>query len=173
MKSHYEFIVYGSGSAGSVVARRLAETPDVTVLLLEPDGNDDVPSVMDAKQWASDLASVWDWDFEAQPNPHLNGRVVSMSMGKVLRGGSSINAMAWARGRQNDWDYFAAEAGDSAWNYEAVVDGNLKVYGIQNLRIADASIMPRVATGNTMAPLRHQSSSANERERSCGGYISL
>jgi choline dehydrogenase-like flavoprotein len=99
----------------------------------------------------SDLASVWDWAFEAQPNPHLNGRVVSMSMGKVLGGGSSINAMIWARGHQNDWDYFAAEAGDSAWNYEAVVDGNLKVYGIQNLRIADASIMPRAATGNTMA----------------------
>ena len=47
-----------------------------------------------------------------------------MSMGKVLGGGSSINAMAWARGHQNDWDYFAAEAGDSAWNYEAV----LKIY---------------------------------------------
>ena len=88
-----------------------------------------------------------------------------MSMGKVLGGGFSINAMIWARGHQNDWDYFAAEAGDSAWNYEAVVDGDLKVYGIQNLPIADASIMPRVATGNTMAPA---SSSANERERSCG-----
>lgn len=47
-----------------------------------------------------------------------------MSMGKVLGGGSSINAMAWARGHKNDWDYFAAEAGDSAWNYEAV----MKIY---------------------------------------------
>jgi choline dehydrogenase-like flavoprotein len=86
---------------------------------------------MDVKQSASDLASVRDWAFEAQPNPYFNGRVASMSMGKVLRGGSSINVMAWARGHQNDWDYLAVEAGDSTSNYEAVVDGNLKVYGIQ------------------------------------------
>jgi choline dehydrogenase len=124
LKPHYDFIVCGSGSSGSVVARRLAENPEVSVLLLEAGGNDEVPSVMDAKEWASNLGSVRDWAFKAQPNPHLNGRMVSMSMGKVLGGGSSINAMAWARGHQNDWDYFAAEAGDSAWNYEAV----LKIY---------------------------------------------
>jgi len=124
LKPHYDFIVCGSGSSGSVVARRLAENPEVSVLLLEAGGNDEVASVIDAKQWASNLGSVRDWAFKAQPNPHLNGRVVSMSMGKVLGGGSSINAMAWARGHQNDWDYFAAEAGDSAWNYEAV----MKIY---------------------------------------------
>ena len=124
LKPHYDFIVCGSGSSGSVVARRLAENPEVSVLLLEAGGNDEVASVIDAKQWASNLGSVRDWAFKAQPNPHLNGRVVSMSMGKVLGGGSSINAMAWARGHKNDWDYFAAEAGDSAWNYEAV----LKIY---------------------------------------------
>ena len=124
LKPHYDFIVCGSGSSGSVVARRLAENPEVSVLLLEAGGNDEVASVIDAKQWASNLGSVRDWAFKAQPNPHLNGRVVSMSMGKVLGGGSSINAMAWARGHKNDWDYFAAEAGDSAWNYEAV----MKIY---------------------------------------------
>jgi GMC oxidoreductase len=53
LKTHYDFIVCGSGSAGSVVARRLAENPDVTVLLLEAGGSDDVPSVIEAAQWAS------------------------------------------------------------------------------------------------------------------------
>ena len=43
-------------------------------------------------------------------------------MGKVLGGGSSINVMCWARGHQSDWDHFAAEAGDDAWGYEAVLD---------------------------------------------------
>jgi choline dehydrogenase len=50
LKQHYDFIVCGSGSSGSVVARRLAENPDVSVLLLEAGGSDDVPSVVEAGQ---------------------------------------------------------------------------------------------------------------------------
>ncbi len=107
LKPNYDFIVCGSGSSGSVVARRLAENPDVSVLLLEAGGSDDVPSVMEAAQWSANLGSDRDWAFQAQPNPHLNGRAIPMNMGKVLGGGSSINVMAWSRGHKNDWDYFA------------------------------------------------------------------
>jgi choline dehydrogenase len=124
LKLHYDFIVCGSGSSGSVVARRLAENPDVTVLLLEAGGSDDVSSVMEAGQWPLNLGTDRDWAFQAQPNLHLNGRSIPMHMGKVLGGGSSINVMVWARGHKNDWDYFASEAGDAAWNYESV----LKIY---------------------------------------------
>jgi choline dehydrogenase len=122
LRPHYDFIVCGSGSSGSVVARRLAENPDVSVLLLEAGGSDDVPSVMEAGQWLANLGSDRDWAFQAQPNPHLNGRSIPMNMGKVLGGGSSINAMVWARGHKNDWDYFASEAGDPAWSYESVLN---------------------------------------------------
>jgi choline dehydrogenase len=122
LKSHYDFIICGSGSSGSVVARRLAENPDISVLLLEAGGSDDVPNVMEAGQWPSNLGSDRDWAFQAQPNPHLNGRSIPMNMGKVLGGGSSINVMAWSRGHKNDWDYFASEAGDPAWNYESVLN---------------------------------------------------
>jgi choline dehydrogenase len=122
LKSHFDFIVCGSGSSGSVVARRLAENPEVSVLLLEAGGSDDVPSVIEAAQWPLNLGSERDWGFKDQPDPHLNGRSILLSMGKVLGGGSSINVMAWARGHKNDWDFFAHEAGDSAWGYESVLD---------------------------------------------------
>jgi choline dehydrogenase len=121
LKRQYDFIVCGSGSSGSVVARRLAENPNVSVLLLEVGGDDDVPGVMDAGKWPLNLGSERDWGFQAQPNPHLNGRAVSLSMGKVLGGGSSINLMNWSRGHQSDWDFFAGEAGDPAWSYASVL----------------------------------------------------
>ena len=122
LKPHYDFIVCGSGSSGSVVARRLAENAHVSVLLLEAGGSDDVPSVMEAGQWFLNLGSERDWNFRAQPNPHLNGRAIPLDMGKVLGGGSSINVMAWARGHKNAWNYFASEADDPAWNYESVLE---------------------------------------------------
>jgi choline dehydrogenase len=121
LKPSYDFIVCGSGSSGSVVARRLAETADVSVLLLEAGGDDDDPAVMSADQWPLNLGSERDWNFAAQPNPHVNGRCIPLNMGKVLGGGSSINVMAWARGHQSDWDFFAAEAGDNAWSYQSVL----------------------------------------------------
>src|SRR4030088_2586580 len=122
LKPHYDFIVCGSGSSGSVVARRLAENAKVSVLLLEAGGSDDMPSVMEAGQWPLNLGSERDWAFVAQPNPHLNGRSIPLNMGKVLGGGSSINVMVWARGHKNDWDFFAAEARDPAWSHESVLN---------------------------------------------------
>jgi len=122
LKTQYDFVVCGSGSSGSVVASRLAENPAVSVLLLEAGGDDDVPSVTDARRWVTNIGSERYWQFKAEPNPHLNGRAIPLGMGKALGGGSSINAMIWARGHKSDWDFFASETGDSAWGYESVLD---------------------------------------------------
>jgi choline dehydrogenase len=122
LRPNYDFIVCGSGSSGSVVAGRLAENPDLHVLLLEAGGDDNAPSVIEARQWIKNIGSERYWQFKAEPNRWLNGRAISLGMGKGLGGGSSINAMIWARGHKSDWDFFASEAGDPAWSYESVLN---------------------------------------------------
>jgi choline dehydrogenase len=122
LKSTYDFVICGAGAAGSVIARRLAENSACAVLLIEAGGSDQAETVLDPAQWPLNLGSDRDWGFQAQPNPHLDGRALSMSMGKGLGGGSSVNVMVWARGHRSDWDHFAAESGDPEWGYASMLD---------------------------------------------------
>jgi choline dehydrogenase len=121
LRSDFDFIVCGAGSSGSVIAGRLPEERGAQVLLLEAGGDDISPTIMEPNQWPLNLGSRYDWAFDGQPSPHLNGRRLPLSMGKALGGGSSINVMVWARGHKADWDYFADESGDPAWGYESVL----------------------------------------------------
>lgn len=118
---HYDFIVCGAGTSGCVVAGRLAENPEVRVLLIEAGEDDEHADVMQPGNWPLNLGSARDWNFAGQPNPHVNNRRIPLNMGRVLGGGSSTNVMVWARGHMNDWEDFAAEADDTAWNYASVL----------------------------------------------------
>src|SRR5260370_7392462 len=84
LKPQYDFIVCGSGSSGSVVARRLAENADLSVLLLEAGGPDDLPEVMRADQWHLNLGTERDWNFAAPPNPHPHPPPIPTSTAHVL-----------------------------------------------------------------------------------------
>ena len=122
LSTAFDYIVCGSGSAGSVVAGRLAANPEVRVLLLEAGGSDETDLVLDTDSWPMNLGGENDWSFMTEPNAHLGGRSLLYSMGKVLGGGSSINVGTWSRGHKADWDMYAAEAGDAAWRYDAILE---------------------------------------------------
>jgi choline dehydrogenase len=121
LASSYDYIVCGAGSSGCVVAARLAANPAVKVLLLEAGGTDDAPSIINPSVWFTNVGTPTDWQYTSAPVPTLNGRSIAMPMGRAIGGGSSINAMIYARGHKNDYDGWASIANDPAWNYDHVL----------------------------------------------------
>lgn len=122
LRTRFDYIVCGAGTSGCVVAARLAADLKTQVLLLEAGGTDETDLITNPNHWPQTLGSELDWGFVAEPNPHLNGRAIPYSMGKVLGGGSSINVSTWSRGHKADWDFYASESGEPSWGYEAVLD---------------------------------------------------
>ncbi len=122
LRSTYDYIVIGSGASGSVVARRLAENRDAQVLLLEAGGDDLKPGILITETWFFNQGGELDWNFGTERSPSVNNRSIVQAAGKVLGGGTSINAMVWARGHKNDFDFWARQAGDDAWNYRHILD---------------------------------------------------
>ncbi len=90
------------------------------MLLVEAGGSDQVSEVSEAAQYQKNLGSERDWAFQSEPNVGLNGRTLLLSMGKVLGGGSSINAMGWMHGHKSDWDSYAELTGDAGWSFDSI-----------------------------------------------------
>jgi choline dehydrogenase len=117
----YDYVIVGAGAAGCVVARRLLDGTDATVLLLEAGGpGDGVKSISDPLRWAQNVRGPYDWAYRYEPSPHVAGRSIPLALGKVLGGSSSINGLLWARGHRADYDSWA-EAGNAGWGFASVL----------------------------------------------------
>jgi choline dehydrogenase len=114
----YDFIVVGSGSAGSVVAERLSASGRFSVLVLEAGGSDLRFYVhMPLGYGKTFFDPAVNWNYKAEPDPGLAGNTDHWPRGKILGGSSSINAMVWIRGAREDYDSWAAQ-GNAGWSYD-------------------------------------------------------
>ena len=113
----YDYIIVGAGSAGCVLANRLTEDKDTTVLLLEAGGSDRSLFVRMPTALSIPLnMSRFNWGYESAPEPHLDGRRMDCPRGRVLGGSSSINGMVYVRGHPRDFDQWR-DKGATGWAY--------------------------------------------------------
>ncbi|RZT85051.1 choline dehydrogenase [Pseudonocardia sediminis] len=119
-RDSFDYVIVGSGSAGCVLANRLSADPANRVLLLEAGRPDHFwePRVhMPAALGFPVGNKSFDWCYESEPEPFMNGRRMAHARGKVLGGCSSINAMVYQRGNPLDFDRWAADEGVGDWDY--------------------------------------------------------
>ncbi|GAB6025287.1 hypothetical protein CHUAL_010704 [Chamberlinius hualienensis] len=132
IENQYDFIIVGGGSAGSVVASRLSENPNIKVLLLE--AGDCQPFASEIPALSIKLVNTdYDWNYKVTPNhntflAYTNHQPI-YPRGKVLGGSSSTNALIYLRGSKNDYDYWA-KMGNIGWSYNEVLPYFLRSEGM-------------------------------------------
>lgn len=119
-----DYVVVGAGTAGCVLAGRLAVDPHISVALLELGGMDTNPAIYAVG--LDPMFSLWDprgaenWGYATTPQAALHGRTIDVARGKVLGGSSAVNAMIYIRGNRRDFDGWA-KLGNRGWSYDEVL----------------------------------------------------
>jgi len=141
----YDYIIVGAGSAGCVMANRLSDNETNRVLLLEAGGPDNNPFIhIPAGLWQLRNNTDINWAYKTEPQHGLNQRRLYWPRGRILGGSSSINAMVYIRGQQEDYDDWASQ-GNPGWDYDSVLPYFLKSQDQQR------GASPFHATGGPMA----------------------
>jgi choline dehydrogenase len=120
MRDCFDYVIVGGGSAGSVLANRLSADPSTSVLVVEagrPDYAWDVFIHMPAALMFPIGNRFYDWKYESEPEPFMDGRRIYHARGKVLGGSSSINGMIFQRGNPLDYEKWARDPGMERWDY--------------------------------------------------------
>ncbi|WP_017772264.1 GMC family oxidoreductase [Paraburkholderia kururiensis] len=122
LEGEFDYVIVGAGTAGCVLANRLTEDPDVSVLLLEAGGKDDYHWIHVPVGYLYCIGNPrTDWLYKTQAEASLNGRSLSYPRGRVLGGSSSINGMIYMRGQREDYDEWARITNDASWSWDAVL----------------------------------------------------
>lgn len=114
----YDYVIVGAGTAGCVLARRILDRSDATVLMVEAGGPDDLPAVRatDVPSMISLWAPPQTWGYLTVPQEGCLGRKIPIAQGKMVGGGSSVNAMLCVRGNRRDFDHWN-QLGNEEWSY--------------------------------------------------------
>ncbi len=118
----FDYVIAGGGTAGCLLANRLSADPSRQVLLLEAGGKADWIWIHIPVGYLFCIGNPrTDWCYRTEPDPGLNGRSILYARGRVLGGGSSINAMLYLRGQSRDYDGWASLTGDESWSWRNVL----------------------------------------------------
>ncbi|MCM5705066.1 GMC family oxidoreductase [Larsenimonas salina] len=132
MQHDYDYIIVGAGSAGCVLAYRLIQTLDASVLLVEAGGSD-ASLLIRMPAAVGKVIPTRTWPYMTTPHAATNNRAMTIAQGRLIGGSSSVNGMIYIRGHRTDYDAWANDYGCTGWDYESLLPYFVRSEGNESL----------------------------------------